>query len=103
LESGTETAKFHGMTVTCDLMEAETLAVIDFETTGISPAMGDRATEIAVVLIRSGEIVGRYQSLMNAGVYVSGFIEQLTGDQQCHGAECAASGRGDGGGGRFYW
>jgi DNA polymerase-3 subunit epsilon len=60
-------------------MEAETLAVIDFETTGISPAMGDRATEIAVVLIRSGEIVGRYQSLMNAGVYVSGFIEQLTG------------------------
>ncbi|MEI6166851.1 MAG: 3'-5' exonuclease [bacterium] len=61
------------------MTEFETMAVIDFETTGISPAMGDRATEIAVVLIQGGEIVGRFQSLMNAGVYVSGFIEQLTG------------------------
>ena len=57
----------------------ETLAVIDFETTGLSPTQGARATEIAVVLIRGGEIVARYQSLMNAGVYVPVFIEQLTG------------------------
>jgi DNA polymerase III epsilon subunit-like protein len=26
------------------------IAVIDFETTGLSPAMGDRATEVAIVL-----------------------------------------------------
>ncbi len=57
----------------------ETLAVIDFETTGMSPGHGARATEIAAVLVRGGAIVGRYQSLMNAGAYVPPFIEELTG------------------------
>lgn len=56
-----------------------TVAVIDFETTGMSPAMGARATEIAVVLLREGRIVDRYASLMNTGVRVPPFIEQLTG------------------------
>ena len=32
-------------------------AVIDFETTGLSPAHGARPTEIAVVLVRGDEIV----------------------------------------------
>jgi DNA polymerase III subunit epsilon len=45
----------------------EPVVVIDFETTGLSPDMGDRATEIAAVLIRDGRIVDQYQSLMNAG------------------------------------
>jgi DNA polymerase-3 subunit epsilon len=57
----------------------ETIAVIDFETTGISPECGARATEIAAVLVRDGRIVDRYQSLMNAGAWVSPFIEGLTG------------------------
>jgi DNA polymerase-3 subunit epsilon len=57
----------------------ETIAVIDFETTGLSPNQGDRATEIAIALVRDGQIVDRYQSLMNAGVYVSSFIENYTG------------------------
>lgn len=57
----------------------ETTAVIDFETTGISPEHGARATEIAAVLVRDGRIVERYQSLMNAGVWVPPFIEELTG------------------------
>jgi DNA polymerase-3 subunit epsilon len=61
------------------LQTAETLAVIDFETTGISPAQGARATEIAAVLVQDGQIVGRFQSLMNAGAWVPPFIEQLTG------------------------
>ncbi len=55
------------------------IAVIDFETTGISPNMGDRATEVAVVLLENGQVVDRYQSLMNAGVRVNSFITQLTG------------------------
>src|SRR6218665_1765421 len=46
----------------------QTLAVIDFETTGISPGQGARATEVAIVLVQGGCIVDRYQSLMNAGV-----------------------------------
>ncbi|MBK1720703.1 exonuclease domain-containing protein [Thiocystis violacea] len=57
----------------------DTIAVIDFETTGLSPAEGDRATEIAAVLVRDGQIVDRYESLMNAGQRVPPFIEQLTG------------------------
>lgn len=57
----------------------ETVAVLDFETTGLSPRMGDRATEIAVVLVRDGQVVDRYQSLMNAGARIPSFIERLTG------------------------
>jgi DNA polymerase III subunit epsilon len=55
------------------------IAVIDFETTGLSPAQGDRATEIAIVLLEGETVVGRFQSLMNAGVRVSPFIEAYTG------------------------
>jgi DNA polymerase-3 subunit epsilon len=55
------------------------IAVIDFETTGMSPGQSCRATEIAVVLVEDGRIVARYQSLMNSGAYVPAFIESLTG------------------------
>lgn len=58
---------------------AERIAVIDFETTGMSPAQGARPTEIGVAMIEGGQIVARYQSLMNAGAWVPPFIEQLTG------------------------
>jgi DNA polymerase-3 subunit epsilon len=66
----------------------ETIAVIDFETTGMSPAMGARATEVAAVLVREGRIVGRFQSLMKSGAWVPPFIEQLTGisNDMLHGA-----------------
>ncbi len=55
------------------------IAVIDFETTGISPAMGDRATEVAIVMLEDGRVVDRFESLMNAGVRIPSFITQLTG------------------------
>lgn len=57
----------------------ERIAVIDFETTGISPGAGCRATEVAVVMLERGRIVERYQSLMNAGVPVPAFVAGLTG------------------------
>jgi DNA polymerase III subunit epsilon len=57
----------------------ETIAVIDFETTGMPAAQGARATEIAAVLVQGGQIVGRFQSLMNTGAWVPPFIEQFTG------------------------
>lgn len=57
----------------------ERIAVIDFETTGMSPAQGARPTEVGVAMIEGGRIVARYQSLMNAGAWVPPFIEQLTG------------------------
>ena len=55
------------------------IAVIDFETTGLSPDYGDRATEVAIVLVERGRVVDRFQSLMNAGVRIPAFITQLTG------------------------
>ena len=54
-------------------------AVLDFETTGLSPAAGDRATEIAIVVMEGEREVDRFQSLMNAGVRLSSFIEDYTG------------------------
>ena len=56
-----------------------TIAVIDFETTGMTPAQGARATEIALVLLEQGRIVDRFQSLMRTGVWIPPFITQLTG------------------------
>jgi DNA polymerase III subunit epsilon len=41
--------------------------------------MGDRATEVAIVLVEGGRVVDRFQSLMNAGVRISAFIESYTG------------------------
>jgi DNA polymerase-3 subunit epsilon len=55
------------------------IAVIDFETTGISSGMGDRVIEVAIVLLERGRVVDRFQSLMNAGVRIPAFITQLTG------------------------
>lgn len=55
------------------------IAVIDFETTGLSPAQGDRATEIAIVVLEGTRVVDRFQSLMNAGVRIPPFIEAYTG------------------------
>ena len=55
------------------------IAVLDFETTGMSPGHGARATEIGIVLVENGQVVDWFQSLMNTGVYIPGFITQLTG------------------------
>ena len=60
-------------------MKLSPIAVIDFETTGISPDHGDRATEVAIVMVEAGRVVDRFQSLMNAGVRIPAFITQLTG------------------------
>ena len=57
----------------------ERIAILDFETTGMSPAHGARAAEVGIVVVEGGRIVDRYQSLMNAGQRMPGFITQLTG------------------------
>ena len=56
-----------------------TYAVIDFETTGLSPGLGARPTEIAVVLVNSDGIQDHFQSLMNPGVHIPYDIQALTG------------------------
>jgi len=55
------------------------LAFIDFETTGLSPDNGDRLIEVGVVLLQAQQIVDRYQSFINPGIAVPGFVTQLTG------------------------
>ncbi len=59
--------------------KADTVVVLDFETTGLSPTEGDRAIEIGAVLIENGEVTDRFQQLMNPGRRISRFIEQYTG------------------------
>jgi DNA polymerase-3 subunit epsilon len=58
---------------------ADTVVILDFETTGLSPGVGDRAIEIGAVRIESGRVTGRFQELMNPGQRVSSFIESYTG------------------------
>lgn len=57
----------------------ETIVVLDFETSGMSPDRGDRAIEIGAVTLRQGMVVDRFQSLMNPGIRINGFIEAYTG------------------------
>jgi DNA polymerase-3 subunit epsilon len=58
---------------------AQSVIVLDFETTGLSPNMGDRAIEIGAVKLIDGEVVDTFQQLMNPGCRVSSFIESYTG------------------------
>ena len=58
---------------------APPIAVIDFETTGMAPAQGARATEVAIVLLEGTQVVDRFASLMQTGAWIPPFIEELTG------------------------
>lgn len=58
---------------------ANSVIVLDFETTGLSPNQGDRAIEIGAVKLQDGIVVDTFQELMNPGFRVSGFIEGYTG------------------------
>ncbi|HYQ70422.1 MAG TPA: 3'-5' exonuclease, partial [Gammaproteobacteria bacterium] len=58
---------------------ADTVVVLDFETTGLSPDRGDRAIEIGAVRLEGGKIRDRFQCLMNPGRRISPFIENYTG------------------------
>ena len=61
------------------MSKADTVIILDFETTGLSPDMGDRAIEIGAVRIENGIIKERFQELMNPGQRISSFIEGYTG------------------------
>ena len=60
-------------------MNADSLIILDFETTGLSPNNGDRAIEIGAVKLEGGVVTERFQELMNPGRRVSAFIEDYTG------------------------
>lgn len=58
---------------------ADTVIVLDFETTGMSPDQGDRAIEVGAVKLEEGEVTDRFQCLMNPGMRINGFIQDFTG------------------------
>ncbi len=58
---------------------ANTVIILDFETTGLSPDMGDRAIEIGAVRIENGILIDHFQELMNPDQYIDSFIEDYTG------------------------
>ncbi|MFL6658080.1 MAG: PolC-type DNA polymerase III [Massilia sp.] len=63
-------------------MFEQPIVMLDFETTGLSPAMGDRITEVAALRIVNGQVTDRFVSLVNCGVRIPAFITQLTGISQ---------------------
>ena len=58
---------------------SDTVIVLDFETTGMSPDYGDRVIEVGAVRLENGRVSERFQALMNPGRRINGFIERLTG------------------------
>ncbi|MET0856011.1 MAG: 3'-5' exonuclease [Telluria sp.] len=58
------------------------IVMLDFETTGLSPAMGDRITEVAALRIVNGRVTERYVSLINCNARIPSFITSLTGITQ---------------------
>lgn len=56
-----------------------TFAVLDLETSGGSPRLGAGITEIGVVKVKGGEILGTFQSFVDPGHALPYFITELTG------------------------
>jgi DNA polymerase-3 subunit epsilon len=56
-----------------------TFAVLDLETSGGSPRFGAGITEIGVVKVKGGQVLGIFQSFVDPGHSVPVFITQLTG------------------------
>jgi len=56
-----------------------TFAVLDLETSGGSPKKGAGITEIGVVKVQGGQVLGTFQSFVDPGHSIPYFITQLTG------------------------
>lgn len=56
-----------------------TFAVLDLETSGGSPKFGAGITEIGVVKVKGGEVIGSFQSFVDPGHSLPFFITELTG------------------------
>ena len=60
----------------------QAVVMLDFETTGLSPAQGARITEVAALRMVEGRIVERFVSLINCDTYIPEEITALTGITQ---------------------
>lgn len=73
---------------TVRLLRDEEWVVVDFETTGGSPAGGHRVTEVAAVRVSGGVIRDSYSTLVNPQRRIPGMITSITGITQQM-VECA--------------
>lgn len=60
------------------MKESQKYAIVDIETTGHSPASGDRMIQIAIVIMQGWEIVKKYSTFINPGKPIPLFIQDLT-------------------------
>jgi DNA polymerase-3 subunit epsilon len=77
----TSAAKPEGSSVqatSADRLDALSYAVVDVETTGTSAVGGDRITEVAVVVMRGGEVERRFSTLVNPERSIPPMITALT-------------------------
>lgn len=58
------------------------LAVLDTETTGLSPETGDRIIEIAVIAFDGGQVVERWSRMLDPGAPLHPDVTRLTGIKQ---------------------
>ena len=56
-----------------------TFAVLDLETSGGSPRLGAGITEIGVVKVKAGQVLGTFQTFVDPGHSLPYFITELTG------------------------
>lgn len=54
------------------------VVILDFETTGLNAAEGDRVTEVAAIRIQSGKITHRFETLVNCQQRISRSIASYT-------------------------
>ncbi|MEK5231522.1 ATP-dependent DNA helicase DinG [Lysinibacillus sp. FSL K6-0232] len=60
------------------MMESQKYAIVDLETTGHSPANGDRMIQIAIVIMKDWEIERTYTKFIDPGKAIPSFIQDLT-------------------------
>jgi len=60
------------------MMESQKYAIVDLETTGHSPANGDRMIQIAIVIIKDWQIERTFTKFINPGKAIPPFIQDLT-------------------------
>ena len=61
-----------------ELIEDNTFVVFDTETTGFNPGLGDSMIEIGGVKIKNGEVVDRFDELINPGCHIDEAITRVT-------------------------
>ncbi|MGN7479234.1 ATP-dependent DNA helicase DinG [Solibacillus silvestris] len=60
------------------MIESQKYAIVDIETTGHSPATGDRMIQIAIVIMKDWSIVKKYSTFIHPGKPIPLFIQDLT-------------------------